>query len=211
MIPVRRRKKIICWLWDDPYKFVINEFNATQCRKPVTICIFLVGLGVPEDYTAAAWVHSRHRYVALSSETCKKKGLITSPERLVPGKLYLPLLFVSQKVQLLLRTRSHCGFLMHHASQRICCSNTIVVPLVSCLCWCTTADSVSSGQHSLSSHSSMATPARGGWFPPPLTPCRDCLLLYPGASPCAMLSGSKTLWEACHLIRLITIVVLDFT
>lgn len=141
----------------------------------------------------------------------KKKGLITSPESLAPCKLYLPLLFVSQKVQLLLHTRSHCGFLMHHASQRICCSNTIVVPLVSCLCWCTTADSVSSGQHSLSSHSSMATPARGGWFPPPLTPCRDCLLLYPGASPCAMLSGSKTLWESCHLIRLITIVVLDFT
>lgn len=45
---------MIFWLWNDPYKFESNEFNATQCRKPVTICIFLVGLGVPEDYTAAA-------------------------------------------------------------------------------------------------------------------------------------------------------------
>lgn len=63
----------------------------------------------------------------------------------------------------------------------------------------------------LGSHSCRAAPDWAGRFPPPLTPCRDCLLLNPGASPCAMFSGSKTLWAACHLIHLITIVVLDFT
>lgn len=83
------------------------------------------------------------------------------------------------------------------------------LPLASCLCQCTASDSASSSGQC--SHSARAAPARGDGLLPHLTLCRDCLCLNPGGFPCAMLSGSKTLWAACHLIRLITIVVLDFT
>lgn len=157
---------------------------------------------------------SRHRNVALSAETWKE--MADSLPRKDGVRQMAPhptsALYVSQQGQLLLHMKSHFAFLVHHASQSICHSGMVALPLACCLCQCVTAESArSSGQCSLGRHSARAAPAGGGRFLPPLTLCKACLLLNPGASPCAMLSGSKTLWAACHLIRLITIVVLDFT
>lgn len=120
------------------------------------------------------------------------KGLIPFPERVVSGKwhhiLPLPCIFLRKA------SSSYIWRVILTFWRTMLFQSTMVpLPLACCLCQRTTADSSRrSGQCSLSSHSARAAPGGEGWFLPPLTLCRDCLLLNPGAFPCAMLSGSKT-------------------